>query len=36
MRDFFKRAKDRELGFTRHHWLKWTMAGEVDRHVILT
>ncbi len=30
-----KRAKDREPGFTWRHWLKWTMAVEVDRRVIL-
>jgi hypothetical protein len=32
---FVKRAKDRGDGFTWRHWLKWTMAVEVDRRIIL-
>jgi hypothetical protein len=32
---FVKRAKDGEPGFTWRHWLKWTMAIDVDRRVIL-
>lgn len=32
---FVKRAKDREPGFTWRHGLKWTMAVEVDRRIIL-
>jgi hypothetical protein len=32
---FVKRMKDREPGFTWRHWLKWTMAVDVDRRVIL-
>jgi IS5 family transposase len=32
---FVKRAKDREPGVTWRHWLKWTMAVEVDRRIIL-
>ena len=32
---FVKRAKDRGEGFTWRHWLKWTMAVEVDRQLIL-
>jgi hypothetical protein len=32
---FGKRAKDREPGFTWRHWLKWTMAVDVDRRMIL-
>ena len=32
---FVKRAKDRGEGFTWRHWLKWTMAVDVDRQLIL-
>jgi hypothetical protein len=32
---FVKRIKDRAPGFTWRHWLKWTMAIDVDRRVIL-
>jgi hypothetical protein len=32
---FVKRAKDRGEGFTWRHWLKWTMAVDVDRCLIL-
>jgi Transposase DDE domain/Transposase domain (DUF772) len=32
---FVKRIKDRSPGFTWRHWLKWTMAIDVDRRVIL-
>jgi hypothetical protein len=32
---FVKRAKDRAPGFTWRHWLKWTMAIDVDRRIIL-
>jgi Transposase domain (DUF772) len=32
---FVKRAKAREPGFPWRHWLKWTMAVDVDRRVIL-
>ena len=32
---FVKRAKDREPGFTWRHWLKWTVAVNVDRRLIL-
>ena len=32
---FVKRAKDRGNGFTWRHWLKWTMAVEVDRQLIV-
>jgi Transposase DDE domain/Transposase domain (DUF772) len=32
---FVKRAKDRGEGSTWRHWLKWTMAVDVDRHLIL-
>jgi hypothetical protein len=32
---FVKRARDREPGFTWRHWLRWTMAVDVDRRVIL-
>ena len=32
---FVKRIKDRAPGFTWRHWLKWTMALDVDRRVIL-
>jgi DDE family transposase/transposase-like protein DUF772 len=32
---FVKRAKDREPGFTWRYWLKWTMAVDVDRRIIL-
>jgi Transposase domain (DUF772)/Transposase DDE domain len=32
---FVKRAKDRGEGFTWRHWLTWTMAVDVDRHLIL-
>jgi hypothetical protein len=31
---FVKRAKDRGAGFTWRHWLKWTMAADVDRQLI--
>jgi hypothetical protein len=30
-----KHAKDRGPGFTWRHWLKWTMAVDVDRRLIL-
>jgi Transposase DDE domain len=29
-----KRAQDRGGGFPWRHWLKWTMAVDVDRHLI--
>jgi Transposase DDE domain len=32
---FVKRAKDRGEGFTWRHWLKWTMAVDVDRRLIV-
>jgi hypothetical protein len=32
---FVKRAKDRGEGFTWRHWLKWTMAVDVDRRFIV-
>jgi Transposase domain (DUF772)/Transposase DDE domain len=32
---FVKRAKDRGDGFTWRHWLKWTMAVDVDRQLIV-
>ncbi|MDQ3928220.1 MAG: transposase, partial [Chloroflexota bacterium] len=32
---FVKRAKDWAPGFTWRHWLKWTIAVDVDRHRIL-
>ena len=32
---FVKRAKDRGEGFTWRHWLKWTMAVDVDRQLIV-
>jgi Transposase DDE domain/Transposase domain (DUF772) len=32
---FVKRAKDRGEGFTWRHWLKWTMAVDVDRRCIV-
>jgi hypothetical protein len=32
---FVKRAKDRAPGFTWRHWLKWTIAVDVDRRLIL-
>jgi hypothetical protein len=32
---FVKRAKDREPGFTWRHWLKWMLAVDVDRRIIL-
>jgi DDE family transposase len=32
---FVKRAKDREPGFTWRHWLKWLLAVDVDRRIIL-
>jgi Transposase DDE domain len=32
---FVKRAKDRGEGFTWRHWLKWAMAVDVDRRLIV-
>jgi Transposase DDE domain/Transposase domain (DUF772) len=32
---FVKRIKDRAPGFPWRHWLKWTMAIDVERRVIL-
>jgi hypothetical protein len=32
---FVKRAKDRGEGVTWRHWLKWTMAVDVDRRCIV-
>jgi hypothetical protein len=32
---FVKRAEDRGDGFEWRHWLKWTMAVDVDRQVIV-
>jgi Transposase DDE domain/Transposase domain (DUF772) len=32
---FVKRAKDRGEGFTWRHWLKWTMAVDLDRRILL-
>ncbi len=32
---FVKRAKDRAEDFTWRHWLKWTMAVDVDRRLIM-
>jgi hypothetical protein len=32
---FVKRAKDRGEGFTWRHWLKWTLAVDLDSRVIL-
>jgi hypothetical protein len=32
---FVKRAKDRGEGFTWRHWLKWTMAVDVERRCIV-
>jgi hypothetical protein len=32
---FVKRAKDRGEGFTWRHWLKWTIAVDVDRQLIV-
>jgi DDE family transposase/transposase-like protein DUF772 len=33
---FIKRARDRGEGFTWRHWLKWTVAVEVERRLILS
>jgi IS5 family transposase len=32
---FVKRVKDREPGFTWRHWVKWTMAIDVGRRLIV-
>ena len=32
---FVKRAKDRGEGFTWRHWLRWIMAVDVDRRLIV-
>jgi hypothetical protein len=32
---FVKRVQDREPGFTWRHWLKWTMAVDLDRRLIV-
>jgi hypothetical protein len=33
---FVKRAKDHGEGFTWRHWLKWTVAVEIGRRLVVT